>query len=59
MYFVTVDRQGTTVFTSDYQQHLVNVELARANGVLDSVAKPSISNLYTARFAVAPPRKSP
>ncbi len=36
MYFVTVDRQGTTVFTSDYQQHLVNVELARANGVLDS-----------------------
>ncbi|WP_437438103.1 hypothetical protein [Mycolicibacterium rhodesiae] len=36
MYFVTVDRQGTTVFTSDYQQHLVNGELARANGVLDS-----------------------
>jgi len=36
MYFVTVDRQGTTVFTSDYQQHLVNVELARSNGVLDS-----------------------
>lgn len=36
MYFVTVDRQGTTVFTSDHQQHLVNVELARAHGVLDS-----------------------
>jgi len=36
MYFVTVDRQGTTVFTSNYQQHFVDVELAGANGVLDS-----------------------
>ena len=36
LYFVTVDKQGTTLFTRDYQQHLANVELARRNGVLDS-----------------------
>jgi UPF0755 protein len=36
LYFVTVDLQGTTVFTRDYQQHLANIELARRNGVLDS-----------------------
>lgn len=36
MYFVTVDRQGTTVFTSYYQQHLVSVDLTRADGVLDT-----------------------
>jgi UPF0755 protein len=36
LYFVTIDLQGTTVFTRDYQQHLANIELAKRNGVLDS-----------------------
>jgi UPF0755 protein len=36
LYFVTVDMQGTTMFTRDYQQHLANIELAKRNGVLDS-----------------------
>ncbi|MGY4708579.1 endolytic transglycosylase MltG [Mycolicibacterium sp. CBM1] len=36
LYFVTVDTDGTTLFTRDYQQHLANIELARHNGVLDS-----------------------
>jgi UPF0755 protein len=36
LYFVTIDMQGTTLFTRDYQQHLANIELARQNGVLDS-----------------------
>jgi UPF0755 protein len=36
LYFVTVDKQGTTLFTRDYQQHLANIELAKRNGVLDS-----------------------
>lgn len=36
LYFVTVDMEGTTLFTKDYQQHLTNIELARRNGVLDS-----------------------
>ena len=36
VYFVTVDMQGTTLFTRDYQQHLANIELAKRNGVLDS-----------------------
>ncbi|MBO0676557.1 endolytic transglycosylase MltG [Mycolicibacterium sp. S2-37] len=36
LYFVTIDLQGTTVFTRDYNQHLANIELARRNGVLDS-----------------------
>ncbi len=36
LYFVTIDAQGTTLFTSNYQQHLANIELAKRNGVLDS-----------------------
>ena len=36
LYFVTIDNQGTTLFTKDYQQHLANIELAKRNGVLDS-----------------------
>ena len=36
LYFVTVDMQGTTLFTRDYAQHLANIELAKRNGVLDS-----------------------
>ncbi|HZC53301.1 MAG TPA: endolytic transglycosylase MltG [Mycobacterium sp.] len=36
LYFVTIDSQGTTLFTRDYKQHLANIELAKRNGVLDS-----------------------
>ena len=36
LYFVTIDLQGTTLFTRDYKQHLANIELAKRNGVLDS-----------------------
>ena len=36
LYFVTIDMQGTTLFTRDYEQHLANIELATRNGVLDS-----------------------
>ncbi len=36
LYFVTIDMQGTTLFTRDYDEHLSNIELARGNGVLDS-----------------------
>lgn len=36
LYFVTIDLQGTTTFTRDYEQHLANIELAKRNGVLDS-----------------------
>jgi UPF0755 protein len=36
LYFVTIDAQGTTLFTRDYRQHLANIELAKDNGVLDS-----------------------
>jgi UPF0755 protein len=36
LYFATIDMQGTTLFTRDYQQHLANIELAKRNGVLDS-----------------------
>jgi UPF0755 protein len=36
LYFVTVDMQGTTLFTRDYEQHLANIEQAKHNGVLDS-----------------------
>lgn len=36
LYFVTIDMQGTTLFTRDYDQHLANIEIAQRNGVLDS-----------------------
>lgn len=36
LFFVTVDLQGTTLFTRDYQQHLANIDVAMRNGVLDS-----------------------
>ena len=36
LFFVTVDMQGTTLFTRDYRQHLASIELAKRNGVLDS-----------------------
>ena len=36
LYFVTVDSNGTTLFTSDYQQHLANREKALNSGILNS-----------------------
>lgn len=36
LYFVTVDKAGTTLFTSDYQEHLANREQALSSGILDS-----------------------
>ncbi|OMC13462.1 aminodeoxychorismate lyase [Mycolicibacter heraklionensis] len=36
LYFVTIDKDGTTLFTHNYQQHLTNIEMALDNGVLDS-----------------------
>lgn len=39
LYFVTIDAQGTTLFTQDYKQHLANIELAKHNGVLDSTPR--------------------
>jgi len=36
LYFVTVDQQGTTLFTDDYDEHLRNIEQAMQSGILDS-----------------------
>jgi UPF0755 protein len=36
LYFVTVDKQGTTKFTASYTEHLANVAEAQKGGVLDS-----------------------
>lgn len=36
LYFVTVDADGTTLFTSDYQQHLANRDKALDSGILNS-----------------------
>jgi UPF0755 protein len=36
LYFVTIDSDGTTLFTSDYQEHLANRDQALNNGFLDS-----------------------
>jgi len=36
LYFVTVDQDGTTLFTSDYQEHLTNIEQAQSSGILNS-----------------------
>lgn len=36
IFFVTVDRQGTTVFTETIAEHNQQVEVARRNGVFDS-----------------------
>ncbi|MCM6774743.1 endolytic transglycosylase MltG [Nocardia sp. CDC159] len=35
-YFVTVDKQGTTLFTDSYSEHLRNVVRAQQSGILDS-----------------------
>lgn len=36
LYFVTIDMDGTTLFTSDYQEHLSNIEKAQGSGILNS-----------------------
>ena len=36
LYFVTIDANGTTLFTSDYQEHLANREKALNSGILNS-----------------------
>ena len=36
LYFVTIDSEGTTLFTNDYQEHLANRDKALNNGFLDS-----------------------
>lgn len=36
LYFVTINTEGTTLFTADYQQHLANIEKARGSGILNS-----------------------
>ncbi|MCX4091184.1 endolytic transglycosylase MltG [Nocardia sp. alder85J] len=36
LYFVTVDKQGTTLFTDSYSEHLRNIDRARQSGILDS-----------------------
>ncbi|WP_327150669.1 endolytic transglycosylase MltG [Nocardia sp. NBC_01329] len=36
LYFVTVDKEGTTLFTESYTEHLQNIELAMESGILDS-----------------------
>ncbi|WP_280458738.1 endolytic transglycosylase MltG [Nocardia carnea] len=36
LYFVTVDKEGTTLFTESYGEHLQNIELALESGILDS-----------------------
>lgn len=35
LYFVTIDKQGTTLFTADYKEHLRNIKLAEGSGILD------------------------
>ncbi|WP_336084057.1 endolytic transglycosylase MltG [Nocardia sp. SSK8] len=36
LYFVTVDKEGTTLFTDDYSEHLRLVTQAQRSGILDS-----------------------
>ena len=36
LYFVTIDKQGTTLFTADYNEHLRNIQKALDSGILDS-----------------------
>lgn len=40
LYFVTVDKQGTTKFNDTYEGHLKDVDDAKKNGVLDSGRAP-------------------
>ncbi|KAA0023504.1 endolytic transglycosylase MltG [Antrihabitans cavernicola] len=36
LYFVTIDNQGTTLFTDNYDEHLRNIERANDSGILES-----------------------
>ncbi|MGF7120905.1 endolytic transglycosylase MltG [Rhodococcus sp. BE178] len=36
LYFVTIDKKGTTLFTRSYDEHLANIGLAQQSGILDS-----------------------
>ncbi|MFD4367669.1 endolytic transglycosylase MltG [Rhodococcus sp. NPDC058521] len=36
IYFVTVDAQGTTLFTKSYEEHLSNIDQALSSGILTS-----------------------
>ena len=36
LYFVTIDKDGTTVFNREFSEHEKAIEQSRANGVLDS-----------------------
>ncbi|NKY86963.1 endolytic transglycosylase MltG [Nocardia veterana] len=36
LYFVTIDKQGTTLFTESYSEHLRNIQRAQQSGILDS-----------------------
>ena len=36
LYFVTIDSDGTTLFTKDYQEHLANQQKALDSGILNS-----------------------
>ncbi|MEV0358940.1 endolytic transglycosylase MltG [Nocardia sp. NPDC050697] len=36
LYFVTIDQQGTTLFTESYAEHLRNIDRALESGILDS-----------------------
>lgn len=36
LYFVTINQDGTTLFTRDYQEHLANITKAQSSGILNS-----------------------
>ncbi|WP_043653613.1 endolytic transglycosylase MltG, partial [Nocardia thailandica] len=36
LYFVTIDKKGTTLFTESYAEHLRNIQKAQQSGILDS-----------------------
>ena len=36
LYFVTIDNEGTTLFTNSYDEHLRNIEKANPSGILSS-----------------------
>ncbi|MBF6332110.1 endolytic transglycosylase MltG [Nocardia transvalensis] len=41
LYFVTVDKQGTTLFTDSFSEHQRNVLRAQQSGILDSGKRPN------------------
>ncbi|MGC0363968.1 UPF0755 protein [Rhodococcus sp. 27YEA15] len=36
LYFVTINKEGQTLFTHSYEEHLANIQLALESGILDS-----------------------